>query len=323
MSLTAQELAREAANTGFQAEILEKVFRLIGLLNGLRSHPYLRQRIALKGGTALNLFIFNVPRLSVDIDLNYVGANDRETMLAERPKVEQAIEAVCSREGFTIRRIPTEHAGGKWQLKYTGATGQGGNLELDLNFILRVPLWPTQLRDSHLVSSFQATQVPLLDIHELAAGKLAALCDRGASRDLFDAYALLRRDDLDHDRLRLGFVVYGGASRRDWRTVTIENIECDAVELRGKLLPTLRNVETDAFRDAKAWAEQRVSEVRSLMSAVLPLRPNEIKFLDHLNDRGKIIPELLAQEEKMQALIRQHPALNWKAMNVRKHYRLD
>jgi NAD(P)-dependent dehydrogenase (short-subunit alcohol dehydrogenase family) len=41
----------------------------------------------------------------VDIDLNYVGAADRETMLAERPKVEQAIEAVCSRLGLRLRRF--------------------------------------------------------------------------------------------------------------------------------------------------------------------------------------------------------------------------
>ena len=76
----------------------------------------LKTRIALKGGSALNLFYFDVPRLSVDIDLNSIGAADRETMLAERPKLEQAVQAVCSREGLTVRRMPSEHAGGKWRL---------------------------------------------------------------------------------------------------------------------------------------------------------------------------------------------------------------
>ena len=72
MSLTPQELAREATATGFGAEPLKKVFRLMALLDALGSHPFLKTRIALKGGTALNLFYFDVPRLSVDIDLNYV-----------------------------------------------------------------------------------------------------------------------------------------------------------------------------------------------------------------------------------------------------------
>ena len=54
----------------------------MGLLGALGSHPFLKGKLALKGGTALNLFVFDVPRLSVDIDLNYVGAEERETMLA-------------------------------------------------------------------------------------------------------------------------------------------------------------------------------------------------------------------------------------------------
>ena len=95
-------------------------------------------------GTALNLFLFDLPRLSVDIDLNYVGALEREAMLADRPKVEQAVQAVFSREGFTIKRVPTEHAGGKWRLGYRSYTGQSGNLEVDLNFMFRQPLWEIQ-----------------------------------------------------------------------------------------------------------------------------------------------------------------------------------
>ena len=63
MNLSLQDLQREAAATGFPAETLEKCIRIVSLLNALRSHPFLKTRIALKGGTALNLFIFDVPRL--------------------------------------------------------------------------------------------------------------------------------------------------------------------------------------------------------------------------------------------------------------------
>ena len=122
--LTRTDLIREAGATGFQAEPLEKVIRLLGLLDALRSHPFLKTRIALKGGTALNLFVSEVPRLSVDIDLNYLGAAERETMQADRPKVEQAIRAVCGRLGIGIKRSPTDHAGGKWRLSYITVSGQ-------------------------------------------------------------------------------------------------------------------------------------------------------------------------------------------------------
>jgi len=128
MKLSRERLAIEAEATGFRAEVLEKVIYLLYLLDGFRSHPLLNKRLVLKGGSALNLFYFNLPRLSVDIDLNYIGSVERKTMLVERPKVEEAIRATCSREGFTVRRVPEKHAGGKWLLRYESALGQGGNL---------------------------------------------------------------------------------------------------------------------------------------------------------------------------------------------------
>ena len=95
MKVSRQKLQKEAQATGFRPEILEKVIHLLNLLDAFNNHPFLKGRWVLKGGTALNLFLFDVPRLSVDIDLNYIGAVDRDTMMAERPKVEKAIQDVC------------------------------------------------------------------------------------------------------------------------------------------------------------------------------------------------------------------------------------
>lgn len=190
MKISPEKLAAEAQATGFRPDVLEKVAHLLGLLDAMRSHPFLKGKLVLEGGTALNLFVFDVPRLSVDIDLNYVGAEDRDGMLAERPKVEQAVQAVFAREGFTVRRMPEEHAGGKWSLRYENAPGRSGNLEVDINFMFRVPLWPVTTRDSHSVGTWRATGIPVLDHHELVAGKLAALLARRQARDLFDSHRI-------------------------------------------------------------------------------------------------------------------------------------
>lgn len=323
MNLTPQSLAREAAATGFGAEPLEKVFRLIALLDALNSHPYLKTRIALKGGTAINLFHFAVPRLSVDIDLNYVGSADRETMLAERPKVEQAVQAVCSREGFTVRRMPTDHAGGKWRLTYVGLRGNPGNLEIDVNFLLRTPLWPCVVTDCHPVGSVRASPVRVLDVHELASGKLAALLARSASRDLFDGHALLGTPELDPAKLRLGFVVYGGINRKDWRTVSPDDVKANPKEVQSELLPMLRADLAPSRGAAAAWADTLVAECRERLSALLPLNDAELEFLRRLNDAGEIAPELIMGDSTMQAIVREHPGLKWKAVNVRRHRGLD
>ena len=87
MRISRERLAAEAWATGFQPEMLEKTFQLLGLLDAINSHPFLRGRLALKGGTALNPFVFDVPRLSVDIDMNYVGSETAEDMLRQRPQL--------------------------------------------------------------------------------------------------------------------------------------------------------------------------------------------------------------------------------------------
>jgi len=296
---------------------LEKVIHLLNLLEGFNRHPFLKGRLALKGGTALNLFLFDVPRLSVDIDLNYIGAVDRDTMMAERPKVEQAVQAVCSREGMNITRMPTDHAGGKWRLRYDSTLGEGGNLEVDLNFMFRVPLWPIALRDAK-VGSYSVTQIPVLDLHELAAGKLAALLARQASRDLFDAHQLLMRSDLDHKKLRLGFVLYGAMNRKDWRTVSVEDVGYDPHELENQLIPVVRS-EFLTKQKAGDWAAAMITECRDRLGAVLPMSADEIAFLDRILDHGEIKPELLTTDDESAERIRTHPLLQWKAVNVRQH----
>lgn len=317
--MSPDQLQRAAAESGFQLETYEKVHVLVRLLESVRAHPFLGSRMALKGGTALNLFVLGLPRLSVDIDLNYVGAADRETMLADRPRVEQALGQVAGRMGLTVKRVPNEHAGGKWRLTYTTAFGRPGTIEVDMNFMLRTPLWPTATRDSHSIGGEKATTVVVLDDHELAAGKLAALVARSASRDVFDARELLRLPGLDRTKLRLGFVVYGGVNRVDWRQITVEHVQTTARDVDQQLVPMLRLDVRPPKAGIEAWTETLVRETRERMAAVLPLEQHELEFLERLNTAGDIVPELLTADPAMQSLIREHAGLKWKALNVKKH----
>lgn len=316
MRLSIESLNAEAAATGFRPEMLEKVIHLLGLLEGFMRHPYLKSRIALKGGTALNLFVFDVPRLSVDIDLNYVGAADRDKMLAERPQVDKAIAAVCGRQGFSLQRVPDDHAGGKWRLRYDSALGQGGNVEVDLNFLFRVPLWPVSTLDSRPICSRSASDISIIDRHELAAGKLAALMSRHATRDLFDVHHFLTKATFDPGLLRIAFVVYGAMNRKDWRTVAVDHIGFEPHELRSTLVPVLRTDHLAAATDLEGWAKRMVDETRDALGAVLPLTDPEREFLDRILDHGEILPSLLTRDPELASRIVRHPGLLWKAQNV-------
>jgi predicted nucleotidyltransferase component of viral defense system len=115
-------------------------------------------------------------------------------------------------------------------------------IEIDISYLYRVTLWPVVIQDSYKIGLYQARNIPILDIHELAAGKLAALMSRNASRDLYDTHQLanlLTNQKIDKDRLRLAFIVFGAMSRRDWRTLNVKDIDFDSNELINNLVPVL------------------------------------------------------------------------------------
>lgn len=152
----------------------------------------------------------------------------------------------------------------------------------------------------------------------LRRASLPALLARGASRDLFDARELLRMP-LDVERLRLAFVVYGGINRVDWRTVSVEAVATTADDVKRQLLPMLRLDVRPAPEQLDSWTTTLVQETRDLLGKLLPLRDEEVAFLDHLNDHGEIRPELLTESADLQVRILDNPGLRWKALNVQSH----
>ena len=320
MNLERDFLARTAAETGFRGEMLEKVAHLLNLLRAIRENDFLRTRLALKGGTALNLFHFKMSRLSVDIDLNYIGAADRETMVAERPELEARLSSLCEREGYVIRHTPdTQFAGGKWQLRYASARGGQGNIEIDINYMFRVPLWPLTAKSSISIGALQAEDLLLMDIHELAGGKLAALLDRSAVRDLYDVVRLLSMTEIDHGRLRTALVVYVGMNPHNLTDAVPEALNVSAEEVADKLTPLLRRGEVGSSPpEVRAYTERLLSQCREGLKPLLPFRPQEREFLTELAEMGEIRPELLTNDRELGNRIRQQPMLLWRVQNNRK-----
>jgi hypothetical protein len=121
------------------------------------------------------MFWFDLPRLSVDIDLNYIGAVDRETMFKERPLLETELKKLVQATGGLIDRAPTDHAGGKWRLKLPGALEISLRLEIDVNYVMRVPVWEIEMRKPHPLDEDYVFDFPNVGFEELFAGKIKAL----------------------------------------------------------------------------------------------------------------------------------------------------
>ena len=304
--------------TQFNTDNIEKVLRLLEILNEIFAHPVLNKFYALKGGTALNLFYFNIPRLSVDIDLNYQGL-DRSEMLENKKEHEKIFQKLFQEKGYTVKRMPEEHAGGKWRLNYKNIMGQDQNLEVDLAYMLRVPLMPTEIRSSNDFCGFKAQNIRVLNIHELAAGKFCALLSRCKPRDLFDAHLLLHNISWNKQKLRECFTTYAAFNKDDFSQIeALGDVKFDLSQFKAQLIATLPA--GSITLSPEEYLNKLISECREKLDIILPFSDSEKNFLKEVNFTGNIYPEMVSEDESMQMNIRNQPMLAWKCLNV-KNYR--
>lgn len=166
---------------------------------------------ALKGGTAINLFCYDMPRLSVDIDLTYLPINNRDTALTE---IRAGLAAIEDEVRHTIPRVQIESTGNATP-KMLIATPTA-RIKVEPSLIIRGSVFPPVDRD--LCQSAQDEYESFVRVQSLATGdlyggKLCAALDRQHPRDLFDIKQLLDADGIS-DEIRQAFVVYLASHRR-------------------------------------------------------------------------------------------------------------
>jgi predicted nucleotidyltransferase component of viral defense system len=311
-------LEKLSQRTGFPSESLQKQMTLLDLLREISRHPLLRTKFAIKGGTAINLFWFPLPRLSVDIDLNYVASADRDSMLDERPVLEEALVKLIESRGISVEHIPTkEHAGGKWRLRAPSAFGGNFTLEIDLNYLMRIPVLGLHAKRPFMLDEDYMFEFDSVSLEELFGGKIKALLERSAARDLFDV-SMLSRTPLEFDisSLRKITILFGVTSKKDWRKTDFRTIDAiDQKMIDEELTPLLKLNETPNLEDMRA-------ETKKILDSIFDYTEKEKKFLDRFLDEGKYEPELLFENEQA-GRVKNHPAVLWKLQNLRKFKGLE
>jgi predicted nucleotidyltransferase component of viral defense system len=96
------ELEVAARRSGFTRDTFEKVVRLKEILTWISEQDILKDHLLLKGGTAINLTIFDLPRLSVDIDMDFTPNFEKPDMMAMRKEISNIILAYMESEGYTM-----------------------------------------------------------------------------------------------------------------------------------------------------------------------------------------------------------------------------
>ena len=316
MNLSLEFLRRVTAETGFQIPILEKVARLGELAADIGRHPLLGRALVLKGGTALNLCFGPPRRLSVDLDYNYVGQAERERMIEERLAIEAAVSELARRRQYLVQKSAEAFAGGKFYLGYRSALGNPDRIEIDLNFLFRVPLAESGKREIWQPGELERPTARVVGMEELLAGKLLAFLERGAVRDVWDTANLPEEAGgvLATTRFRRLFLGLAVILEHPLPTYTRERLERLVTERRitEQLRPLLTgNIDTPA--------EGLIERAWDVVSGFLNLSDSEREYFE-VAQHGELRLDLIfraAAELKDANRIAAHPAVQWRMANLR------
>lgn len=182
-------------------------YRQVRLLTRVLPLVAAEKSFALKGGTAINLFVRDLPRLSVDIDLVYLPMDDRDTALKNiayaLARIAETI--IAAMPGTKVIRAFENQADA---LRLFVSQGDE-RIKIELSPVLRGSVFPEELREVSpaVEEQFGYVEMQLLSIPDLYAGKICAALDRQHPRDLFDVKLLFENEGLTADLVRT-FLVY-------------------------------------------------------------------------------------------------------------------
>lgn len=303
--------------TGFIGSTLEKVERLIRILEWMNSDEKLNKLLALKGGTAINTAVFNFPRLSVDIDLDLTENLSKEEMIKERENIHNLLVNYLNSNNYKINmgKSKNVYALDSIVTEYIDIKGNIDNIKIEINYMNRVHILETKklevstdvFKDKHLT-------IHCLNPIEIYAAKICALLDRTTARDLFDVYTLSKYDLFDDEEKKLlkqcFMLEYIAVNDYKLKDMKIDNIErLKRQDIKTKLLPTLkdrnpRNSNIDEMKQA----------VREYLKDILIVDDKTKEFYDKFQ-KGIYEPELLFDNEEIIERIKEHPMIIWKLNN--------
>lgn len=176
----------------------------------IRTVPFVAAEtaFALKGGTAINLFVRDMPRLSVDIDLTYIPVSDRATSLKEIDAGMKRIAAAISR-GMRGAQIDESQPKGEACVTKLILRADEAQIKIEVTPVLRGCVYDPGVNrvSARVEKEFGFAEMRVVSFADLYAGKIVAALDRQHPRDLFDVRDLLAHEGID-DNLRKAFIVY-------------------------------------------------------------------------------------------------------------------
>jgi predicted nucleotidyltransferase component of viral defense system len=257
---------------------------------------------ALKGGTAINLFVRDMPRLSVDIDLTYVPVAPRAESLVA---INAAMKRIVARVQKAIPDAKITESVLEGAITRLTVRQGGVQTKIEVTPVLRGCVYePQTLAVSDSVeSAFGFAEMPVVSFADLYAGKIVAALDRQHPRDLFDVRDLLANEGID-DALRKAFIVYLLSHDRPMSEV---------------LAPTRKDISAEFLRGFEGMTEELVSRDEliaareALIAEIVGKMPDSHRRFLVSFERGE--PDWALLDVSGAAEL---PAVKWRQLNLDK-----
>ncbi len=272
----------------------------VGLL--VRAIPEIAREdiFALKGGTAINLFVRDLPRLSVDIDLVYLPVADRDSSLQAVHDGLDRIASRLERDGRMAveRRLLPD--GKRLVVQADGVT-----IKIEVSPVLRGTVFPPVLRsvNAAVEERFGFAEMQLVSEADLYAGKIAAALDRQHPRDLFDIHFLFANEGISDDLFKAFLIYLVSHPRPAHELLCPHRLDISAQYSDEFLGMTVADLSLDALLEAR---EQLVREVLG--------RAGEAANRHFLTSFHHLTPDWDALG--FESTIADLPALRWKRLNL-------
>jgi len=273
----------------------------------IRILPYVEAEnvFALKGGTAINFFVRELPRLSVDIDLAYIPVCKRDDALAD---ISRALKNISSKVKrilpgcqISLTRLQNSDFIQKIIMSANGVT-----VKIEPNLIMRGTVYDTEVMElsQKAQSSFEmSVSIRTLSFSELYAGKICATFDRQHPRDLFDMHLLLKNEGIDK-RMHKAFIAY---------------LICHPRPIVELLNPNFLDIKK-VFQNELAGMTRVNINLEDLLDTRKTLVSSIKKSLT--NEEKKFLISVKKGEPKWDLLgltgVENLPAVKWKLMNIKR-----
>lgn len=303
------EIGRAAKQHGFVRDTFEKVLRLKEILCYLNEEKYLREHLLLKGGTAINLTVFNLPRLSVDIDMDYTPNDTKEDMLKAREKITTLIKDYMKVEGYQLSKGSRfTHSLDAFYYQYQNAGGNRDMIKIELNYSLRAHILEPVHRRILSDAFDDGMTIRMVAPMEIFAAKGNALISRAAARDLYDWGNMIAENlfEDERDMFRKCFVFYATISadtvNSNFDTSAIDSLNFD--KIRRDLFPVLSKKDNFMLDERKRQAKDYIAEM-------LQLTESEQEYMDRFIAK-EYVPEFPFDDKEIVERIKNHPMAIWK-----------